>query len=72
MNKYRLIQQTIFNDKGDFIEEFLIQKNYGGIIPDWITLTQESYNTKNEGLNALETIKKRKPKAIKKIIKVIK
>ena len=72
MSKYRLIQQTTFNDKGEFNEEFIIQKNYGTIIPEWINLTDEVYLTKNDGLNALETINKRKPKTIKKTIKVIK
>jgi hypothetical protein len=73
MSKYRLIQVITHNKKGEYNEKYKIQKNYGKIIPDWIELTNEEYENKNEALNRLEEIKKDKTtKYLSKTIKVIK
>lgn len=74
MSSYRLIQISLINNDGKFIDEFRIQKNYGKfLIKDWIDVFGEVYQTKNDGLIALDNIKKNKGiKSISKTIKVIK
>lgn len=73
MKKYRIIQLITLSKDGMYKETYHIQKNYGKIIPEWITIHDDLIQTKNEAELLLEEIIKDKTTTYKyKTIKEVK